>query len=499
MHVLSVDAKKERAGLRYWMQRVLQESRNAGREASSEAVHDLRVSLRRCRSIASAMAGVDPDPNWNDMRRASRKVFRRLGALRDLQVLQEWTGKLADENDPVRQSLLEQFSLREPDLKAEVARALEAFDRRQWMLWSRSLSERSKRLAPDGLVAQHVALERWEEARAMHRRALRNRSAPSWHSLRIAAKRFRYTVENLLPEKHAEWGEDLKRIQDLLGDVHDLDVLAATLPEAGPVYDVAAADRWHAAIERERTARLDEYRARMAGRDSLWSVWRSGLPTGERLQAAALAKLTLWASALDPDTAHSRQVARLALELFDGLAGAGFNGPLNHPRSRVLLHAAALLHNVGYSETTRGQHKAAYRLISSLDSPLGWTAEELERVAILARYHCGGEPREKHKPFAALDASARTMVRTLAGILRIGDALDESHDGAVRHIEVRSHAEYLLIRASGWVENQANAATIGGRKHLLESALGQPIIVRSGPSRDAALMPRAVPRGAVAD
>jgi len=318
--------------------------------------------------------------------------------------------------------------------------------------------------------------------------------------LRIGLKRFRYTVENFLPQRHAEWGADLKRMQDLLGEVHDLDVLLETLPEAGPVLDDTAAARWRQAIERERTERLDAYRAAMGGRNSLWSVWRAALPEGERLEAAALAKLTVWASGLDADTAHSRQVARLALELFDGLAAAGFNGALSHPRARALLHAAGLLHNVGRSDTHKGHHKAAYRLISALAPPLGWTQEEIERVAILARYHCGAEPNEKHRAYCALPEDGRNVIRTLAGVLRIADALDEAHDGSVRRLEVRNGGDYLLVRACGWEETEEHAAILGGRKHLLESAIGKPIIVRAAPVREAAILTRPAPRAAeVAD
>jgi exopolyphosphatase/guanosine-5'-triphosphate,3'-diphosphate pyrophosphatase len=482
------------------MQRVLKEASRVQRDFPVEAVHDLRVSLRRCRSIASGLAEIDADPIWSEVNRASRKLFRRLGALRDLQVLQAWVAKLATEEDPVRQSLLEVFAAREPKLKVETAKALETFDRRQWLLWSRTLPERTRRLALDGLVAQHLGLQGLEEARGLHRRALRNRSAAAWHALRMCVKRFRYTVENFLPERHVQWGADLKRIQDLLGEVHDLDVLLNTLPEAGAALDDTAAERWRAAIEKERNGRLDEYRARMAGRRSLWSVWRAGLPTGERLEAAALAKLTAWAATLDPDTAHSRQVARLALELFGGLAAAGFNSTFSHPRARTLLQAAALLHNTGRSEGAKAYHKASYRLISALAPPLGWTEAEIEQLALIARYHRGAEPREKHKSYAALPQEERSFVRTLAGVLRLAEALDAKGDGRVRRIEVRNGGEYLLIRAVGWEETEENAAIIGGRKHLLESALGRPIIVRATPEPATTAFPQLTPRRvAVAD
>src|SRR5256884_421540 len=72
-----------------------------------DAVKDLRVAIRRCRSVAVAMEEIDPDPAWPAMRKAARKLFRTLGALRDAQVMNEWVKKLGPENDPVRAHLQE--------------------------------------------------------------------------------------------------------------------------------------------------------------------------------------------------------------------------------------------------------------------------------------------------------------------------------------------------------------------------------------------------------
>src|SRR5205807_4191098 len=77
-------------GLRYWMERVLAECDNAATGLQPDPVHDLRVALRRCRSLADGMIAMDPDRNWKAMKKAGKKLFESLGALRDLQIMMEW-------------------------------------------------------------------------------------------------------------------------------------------------------------------------------------------------------------------------------------------------------------------------------------------------------------------------------------------------------------------------------------------------------------------------
>src|SRR5208337_4327091 len=60
----------------------------------------LRVALRRCRSLADGLIAIDPDPNWKAMKKAGKRLFQRLGDLRDVQIMMEWLEKL--EPHPVR-------------------------------------------------------------------------------------------------------------------------------------------------------------------------------------------------------------------------------------------------------------------------------------------------------------------------------------------------------------------------------------------------------------
>ena len=51
-----------KAGLAYWAQRVLEECDKASHEFAADPVHDLRVAIRRCRSMADGLRIMDPDP-----------------------------------------------------------------------------------------------------------------------------------------------------------------------------------------------------------------------------------------------------------------------------------------------------------------------------------------------------------------------------------------------------------------------------------------------------
>src|SRR5271166_1467773 len=96
----------EHRGLSYWMERTLKELDKVRETPETDAVHDLRVAIRRCRSLAAVMEEVDPDASWPEMRKIARKLFRSLGALRDTQVMEDWIKKLAPEGDPLKAHLL---------------------------------------------------------------------------------------------------------------------------------------------------------------------------------------------------------------------------------------------------------------------------------------------------------------------------------------------------------------------------------------------------------
>jgi CHAD domain-containing protein/HD superfamily phosphodiesterase len=464
------------------MERVLEECDHAGAGLSPDTVHDLRVALRRCRSVADGIMAIDPDPEWKRMKKSGRTLFRSLGALRDVHVMQEWVQRLGVGTDALTTVLRDWLRLRETEFKDEAARAVQSFDRKQWRNWATSLPRRLARLRKGSDVFEHLALERWTRAHELHRQALRNRSQVAFHSLRIGIKRFRYIVENFLPTQHAAWADDLKELQDLLGEVHDLDVLWATVQQLAAFGDDEAKFQWRNRIANERERRIGAYRGKMLGKDSLWQHWRKSLPAGEQIRAAALKRLKLWAAFFDPDLEHSNHVAKLAVQLFEGLAkvtrpatlltkGAAASG------EKETLRMAALLHEIGQAKKQKNYEKATYKLIQRLDPPLGWSPESWRMVAVVARFHRRVLPASGHKTLRTLTPAERQTSYRLAGILRLAEAFDVRHDRRIQRLEVREQNGIIVIHAQDYSARDRAAEGIAGARHLLEMVYRRPVMV----------------------
>ena len=87
---LPSETPAKRIGLDVWMNRALQLAEEVQNGWKTREVHDLRVALRRCRTMADALSEVNPDRGWRGLKKESRKLFHALGVLRDTQVEQEW-------------------------------------------------------------------------------------------------------------------------------------------------------------------------------------------------------------------------------------------------------------------------------------------------------------------------------------------------------------------------------------------------------------------------
>jgi CHAD domain-containing protein len=315
-----------------------------------ELVHDLRVAVRRCRSLAQGLAGVDVVERklWTSLSQAGRPVFSGLGALRDAQVMREWVTALVAATDAaaVVAAIDDDIATRVVDSRAAVG----DFDEGAW----RSLMERAPQRAAQMLRRRPaliwLALTRLEEARQLHIEAMRRRSADALHDVRIGVKRLRYCLESLLPSLHAPVAKPLKKLQDILGEIHDLDVVVDRihLLATNTGTDVGAAT---APIQAARAERLIAYKAMATGRVNVWTALRRALPRDPvavaRCRRAYLLEVAEAAGADGRRARHCERTLRLLLKASEAVAEqAMFDAALlahGRPRRRRRLLQGRLL------------------------------------------------------------------------------------------------------------------------------------------------------------
>ena len=145
------------------------------------------------------------------------------------------------------------------------------------------------------------------------------------------------------------------------------------------------------------------------------------------------------------DKAHSQQVSKLAVSLFEQLKD--LHGLPD--RYVKVLHAAAMLHDIGLFIAYEKHHKHSYYLIKS-SGPTTFDSVELDLIANVARYHRKAHPSPKHLPFSQLSPLQQDVVRKLSAILRVADGLDFGRQAKVEKIECqRANAKSLAIRLDG--------------------------------------------------
>ncbi len=140
------------------------------------------------------------------------------------------------------------------------------------------------------------------------------------------------------------------------------------------------------------------------------------------------------------DGKHAVAVSRYCLEIFDAMKSVHGLGR----RDRLLLDVAATLHDAGQFLNNRQHHKHSHYLIRNSQIP-GLSSNEMEIVAVVARYHRRGLPKTSHPEYIQLDSAERVKVLKLAAILRVADALDRSHNGKFGSLNLRFAEGRMII------------------------------------------------------
>ena len=139
---------------------------------------------------------------------------------------------------------------------------------------------------------------------------------------------------------------------------------------------------------------------------------------------------------------HVNTVTKLSLKIFDDLKSIhNFTSV-----EREYLHAACLLHEIGMGISHSSHHKHSYYIIRNSELMVGFNFDEIEIIALIARYHRKSPPKPKHVEIMKLSTNEQLLVKKLASILRIADGLDRSHQGIAEELDCELQNDVILFK-----------------------------------------------------
>lgn len=204
-----------------------------------EAVHAARVASRRLRAAMDGAAEAFPKPWYRSLHKSAKLITRTLGHVRDQDVLLE---KLAADRERAEAAerlgidrLIERTTAERDDARSALLHTLRKSRVRRMRKASRLRfpvrRDKGARRRKDGTAPPKRARRQIEE-RAIdllrYEPIIPNANAvEELHDARIAVKRLRYTLElfeHAIGDESAQLIQDTKGLQEVLGQLHDLDV-----------------------------------------------------------------------------------------------------------------------------------------------------------------------------------------------------------------------------------------------------------------------------------
>ena len=171
---------------------------------------------------------------------------------------------------------------------------------------------------------------------------------------------------------------------------------------------------------------------------------------------------------------HAQQVVRLALAIFDQTRAV--HGLTD--REREWLEYAAMLHDVGGLISYARHHRHSYYLIKNGDLR-GFHPDEIEVIALVARYHRRGTPKRSHDEYAELPSALRKTVRLLSSILRVAESLDRSHAQTITGLELRDRGEDMLMQVHTGTDAELEVWATNRHLQAFEKMVGKPVRLES--------------------
>lgn len=250
----------------------LEELERCRAEFSNEAVHDVRVALRRLLALIRLLNSIAPRPRLRKLGRALKRQLDAFDDLRDTQVmLAEIAGTLRNLPGLAEfQSHLERVERRLlKDLRKKIGNLdLKEISRRIWKTHEALAGEENADSAApilqsvdDAFLVVRQRYERIDPAQPA-----------TIHRVRVAFKSFRYMIEIAHPLLKDFPLDNLKRMHDyqsMMGDVQDAEIFLKNLADFDASSSAAEPVRSHYELRR-----ADAVSAYLKDKDMLQDFWR---------------------------------------------------------------------------------------------------------------------------------------------------------------------------------------------------------------------------------
>jgi CHAD domain-containing protein len=207
------------------------------KRATEKAVHDLRVATRRLIAVTDIIRTMIPDTDLSKTRKQLKRLLSALSELRDVQVQIITVRGLVGEF-PVMNLFLTLLMVREKQFLRRAHAELRGLQLKQLDDGIVETETRLQTILADPLLrdaARSIVIgtlaKTFSRAIQLKPGALSGKGNRI-HRLRIAFKRFRYTVESLeaiLPSVTSRMMRAMNAYQVRMGDIQDIDVLAASI------------------------------------------------------------------------------------------------------------------------------------------------------------------------------------------------------------------------------------------------------------------------------
>ncbi len=167
---------------------------------------------------------------------------------------------------------------------------------------------------------------------------------------------------------------------------------------------------------------------------------------------------------------HSRQVADIAIMLFDELSEY-------HDLDETdleLLEYACLMHDIGYHISQRKHHKHSLYIIEN-SGLRGFKQDEIQIMAHVARYHRRSTPKKRHRVFMGLSSKLREKITILSAFMRVADGLDRSHYQNVIDLRAEESDGKMKIYLTTKADPELEIWGAARKSELMEEFLGMPM------------------------